>query len=254
MTRRKFERLLSDWMDEPHNAGLAQALAAAAEADPRLARVRDEWLRLDALLRAYRAENERVDWQHFRQHVGSSVGAAGGPADGASVGEGLDAALRASTDLPEGVDWPGLRATISRRVHAERRRARAGRRLVPHALALAAAVLLAVILPQLRLTAPPLPRSIADSAAADSAGRVTAEIVAPHGDRRLRAIRSDGDRNTGRVYATVTRLDGAALGEPENRTAAESGAVDGDRPAGAAPMSFVLIDASGEATADALDG
>ena len=50
MRRGAFERLVSEWLDQPDNVELRARVLAAIAADPRLAGVLCQWCRLETLI------------------------------------------------------------------------------------------------------------------------------------------------------------------------------------------------------------
>ncbi len=62
----KFEQLVSEWLDAPERADLRERVETAAGASSALARLRDEWVRLDHLARAALPGVARVDWRRVK--------------------------------------------------------------------------------------------------------------------------------------------------------------------------------------------
>ena len=109
MDRETFEQLLSAWLDEPQRDDLHRRIEAAVAESRELGRLRDEWLRLDRLVRGSLPRADRVDWRRFQEHVAAAI--APDAADGA-----LDEKLRRSMEIEQRVDWPRLRRRISQAV------------------------------------------------------------------------------------------------------------------------------------------
>lgn len=262
MTHQEFEKLVSDWIDEPGNADAANAVAHAVAADPGLARVRDQLLALDGALRAGGTCTARVDWDRFRRRVMDAVHEHAPHDADAKEAARIDAELRASTDLPAAVDWSRLQGAIVRRVRKiRRRRVPVVWRAAYSVAAVAAAGLLAVLVPWTRFgSGAPVAGAGAAWPAPDgggTVGRVLAGIVAPHGDARPAPWVPGATHPAARVSASVTVLEGERLppraaGPQSQSPAAES---RGSQPrTGPALVSFVLIDEPGEAVPDGLGG
>jgi hypothetical protein len=109
MNRETLEQLVSEWLDRPERDDLRAAVEAAVAESPALESVKDEWLRLDRLVRGASPGVAGVDWSRLREHIGAALERAN---DGASV----DGRLRDVTEVGQRVDWPRLRARISRAV------------------------------------------------------------------------------------------------------------------------------------------
>ena len=107
MDRETFEQLLSQWLDHPQDDELRAAVEAAVAQSPELDQLKNEWARLDQLLRSYRAGIDRVDWPRFRHRISAGLD---------PVEIGLDESLRGVTAIEHRVDWPRLRQRISRAV------------------------------------------------------------------------------------------------------------------------------------------
>jgi hypothetical protein len=139
MDRESFEQLVSQWLDHPQDDKLRAAVEAAARS-PELDRLKNDWVRLDQLVRGSAGGVDRVDWPRFLQRVILEFDA---------NGTGLDERLRDATAVEQRVDWPLLRQRLSQAVDSldERKRAiRFPRWRVAAGLALvgAAAVLMLV--------------------------------------------------------------------------------------------------------------
>jgi len=140
MDRETFEQLVSEWLDQPERDDLRRRVAAAEAESPGLERLKDEWVRLDQLVRRASAGIRHVDWHRFRQGIDEKL-APGGP--------GLDERLRELTSIEQRVDWPRLRERISRAVDRAERHPRVIRfplRRVAVSLAFIGAAAAAVVL------------------------------------------------------------------------------------------------------------
>lgn len=109
MDRETFERLVSEWLDEPERDELQAAIEAAVAETPTLCRLRDEWLRLDRLVRRGLPAVEGVDWPRLRRRIDERLGPTFSDA-------GLDERLRDLTAVAHRVDWSRLRKRISQAV------------------------------------------------------------------------------------------------------------------------------------------
>jgi hypothetical protein len=153
MDREAFEQLVSEWLDQPERGDLRARIDAAAAGLPAQAAVKDEWLRLDRLVRDACPSAGRVDWRRFRQRVAERL-------ESAPIAARVDERLRALTVVAPRVDWPRLRRRISAAVAgADRdpRVVRLPRRRVAAAgglLAAAAALVFMLTLPTKPATAP----------------------------------------------------------------------------------------------------
>ncbi len=117
MNREAFEKLVSEWLDKPERDGLRAAVDAAATASPELGRLKDEWVRLDQLIRGLSSGVDHVDWSRFRQHIGNAVDQNGTDAK-------LDEQMRSLTAVEQRVDWSRLHKRICRAVGRADDRAR----------------------------------------------------------------------------------------------------------------------------------
>jgi hypothetical protein len=143
MNRETFEQLLSEWLDEPERDDLRARVEAALAETPALASIRDQWQRLDQLVRSAFPGGGRVDWSHFRRRVDADLETSGTEAT-------LDERLRRLTAVEHRVDWPRLHHRISRAVADAAGTTRLTRfpiRRVGVALAAAAALALMFTLP-----------------------------------------------------------------------------------------------------------
>lgn len=66
MNPRDYEILLSDWLDQPHDANLQSEVEHAARHNPGLARLRDEWIRLNTLVNRTTSLPVQLDWDALR--------------------------------------------------------------------------------------------------------------------------------------------------------------------------------------------
>jgi hypothetical protein len=140
MDRDAFEQLVSHWLDDPRDEELRAAVEVATAASPELERIRDEWVRLDQLVRGSAGAAEPVDWPRLRQRIGAQL---------TSHGAGLDAVLRGVTAVEQRVDWPRLRRRISQALDDGEDRVRVVRFPLGRAvagMAFAAAAVLALML------------------------------------------------------------------------------------------------------------
>lgn len=110
-----FEKLVSQWLDHPQDAELRAAVERATAESPELERLRDEWVRLDQLVRGAAPGVDRVDWPRLQQRIGAEL---------ARDEDELDEHLRAATDVTQRVDWPRLRRRISQALDDTRDRRR----------------------------------------------------------------------------------------------------------------------------------
>jgi hypothetical protein len=115
MDREDFEQLVSQWLDQPQDEQLRAAIDAAAVDSPELERLRDEWIRLDQLVRGGADDVERVNWAGFQKRISAEL-------DTAEAG--LDARLRDTTAVESRVDWPRLRQRISQAIDEADERSR----------------------------------------------------------------------------------------------------------------------------------
>lgn len=69
MDRETFEQLLSQWLDHSQDDELRAAVEAAAAESPELDHLKNEWVRLDRLVRGGPAAVDRIDWPRFRQRI-----------------------------------------------------------------------------------------------------------------------------------------------------------------------------------------
>ncbi len=109
MDREVFEQLVSEWLDQPGRDDLRRKIDQAAAESPELARLRDEWLRLDALTRGATRSANDVRWDRLRKHVNLEIVAADNQSE-------LEDRYRRLTNVGQWVDWSRLRTSISQAV------------------------------------------------------------------------------------------------------------------------------------------
>lgn len=109
MDRETFEQLVSEWLDEPQRDDLRARIEAALAETPALASIRDQWQRLDQIVRSAFPGGGRVDWSHFRRRVDAGLEPSGTEA-------ALDERLRRLTAVEHQVDWPRLHQRISQAI------------------------------------------------------------------------------------------------------------------------------------------
>lgn len=114
MTREEFERLLSDWLDEPLRADLHELMESACVQSPDLIVLREAWRKSHAITRESPAQLYDVDWRAQRARVQAAIDA--------EIGAIMDPGARELEDLVSlamptlGVDWAAQRAKISARL------------------------------------------------------------------------------------------------------------------------------------------
>lgn len=69
MKHQAFEQLVSEWLDRPARDVLRARIEAALHADPSLARLMSEWLRLNELIRRGLPGPDGVQWDQFKGRV-----------------------------------------------------------------------------------------------------------------------------------------------------------------------------------------
>lgn len=116
MTREEFERLLSDWLDEPLRADLYGLVESACAESPELANLREAWRVSHAITRETPAELRNVDWRAQRERISATI-------DG-EIAAIMSPGKRELEDLVElamptlGIDWKRQRAQITARLDA----------------------------------------------------------------------------------------------------------------------------------------
>ncbi|MBU0639098.1 MAG: hypothetical protein KKB50_09560 [Planctomycetes bacterium] len=135
-----FEQLVSQWLDEPQDAELHARIDAAAADSVELARLRDEWTRLDRLIRAARPTGLTVAWSRQKQRVMREL------AEAAEPDAMLDATLAALPGTAGRVDWQMYQRRVMDAVRTAGRPRRAVRVRWGYALSRAGAVAAAAVL------------------------------------------------------------------------------------------------------------
>lgn len=148
MKREAFERLVSDWLDDPQSGDLRARLDAAGARDPQFARLREELVRVDALVRAGLAALLPVDWERLKARICARI--AGTPDESTD----LDEQLRSLPAIESHVDWLAFQRKVTRAIDQEEVRPRV-LRLSPWRLTVAAGVLAAAAAVVLMLVQPP---------------------------------------------------------------------------------------------------
>jgi hypothetical protein len=116
MTREEFERLLSDWLDEPLRADLYGLVESACAASPELVELREAWRKSHAITRDTPPALREVDWRAQRDSIRSTI-------DG-EIGAAMAQGKRELEDLVElalptlGIDWKKQREQIAARLDA----------------------------------------------------------------------------------------------------------------------------------------
>jgi hypothetical protein len=103
MDRAAFEQLVSEWLDQPERDDLRTKVTAAAAQSSELERLKNEWVRLDQLVRNTPAGVDSIDWTAFQERIGQRL-----DADDAR----LDERLRKLTSPEQHVHWTRLRERI----------------------------------------------------------------------------------------------------------------------------------------------
>jgi len=109
----QFEQLVNAWLDEPQRADLQAAVAAECARDPRSARLRDEYVRVAALIERA-ARPPAVNWDALHTRISARIDQCAAADKSADL---LDGRLRAL--LPEvesRVNWPAFHARVSQSV------------------------------------------------------------------------------------------------------------------------------------------
>ena len=73
MNRDQFQQLVSQWLDQPQNHELRARIEAAAAESPELARLKDEWVALDRLVRRATPTVQALDWERLQQRIAQQV-------------------------------------------------------------------------------------------------------------------------------------------------------------------------------------
>ncbi|HUU95549.1 MAG TPA: hypothetical protein VM487_07405 [Phycisphaerae bacterium] len=189
----QFEQLVSQWLDQPQNHELRARIEAAAAESPELARLKDEWVALDRLVRRATPTVQALDWERLQQRIVQQVQHAAEETAGPEPQ--LDDVLRGHTAVERRVDWPRYRRRVIAAVGAAERPAviRFPLRRVVAGLGLAAA---AAVLALVFLVPPRSPRPtrgfaqtrvspVAEPASREDAGEAFARVtVLPPDDAR----------------------------------------------------------------------
>lgn len=110
MIRDEFERLLSDWLDEPLRADLREIIENAAAGSPDLAAIRDDWRRVHALTWDKPIELLRIDWEQSARSIAARIDA---DVTHAEKADELDSILKlAIAPVELSVDWRRFAARI----------------------------------------------------------------------------------------------------------------------------------------------
>lgn len=116
MIRDEFERLLSDWLDEPLRADLREIIENAAADNPELAAIRDDWRRVHALAWDKPIELLRIDWEQSVRDIAARIDA---DVSHAEKADGLDSILKlAIAPVELSVNWRRFAARIGEAVDA----------------------------------------------------------------------------------------------------------------------------------------
>jgi hypothetical protein len=117
MIRDEFERLLSDWLDEPLRADLREIIENAAAENPELSTIRDGWRRVHALTWDKPIELSRLNWEQSARVIAAKI-----DADAATYAQTseLDALLKlAIAPVEMRVDWGRFTAHLAKAIDAE---------------------------------------------------------------------------------------------------------------------------------------
>ncbi|MFH1747627.1 MAG: hypothetical protein ABIG44_11345 [Planctomycetota bacterium] len=116
MNREDFEKLVSDWLDEPHSIELRTRLDSALASDSRLAQLRDELARVDSLIRTGLRVIPPVAWERLKARICKVIERLGSIPD---MDARLDQQLRALPGVQAHVDWNAFQRKISRALDRE---------------------------------------------------------------------------------------------------------------------------------------
>jgi hypothetical protein len=109
----QFEQLVNAWLDEPQRADLQAAVAAECAREPRCARLRDEYVRVAALIECA-ARPPAVNWDTLHTRIGARIDQAAAANESTDV---LDGRLRTLLPKVESrVNWPAFHARVSQAV------------------------------------------------------------------------------------------------------------------------------------------
>ena len=112
MDQETFEQLVSESLDQPERDDLRAAIEAAVVQSPAWSHLRDQWLRLDRLLRDAYPRVAGIDWSRLQRRISQRLG----PSD---AGLEVDEKIRGLTTIEQRVDWPRLHKRISQAVSDE---------------------------------------------------------------------------------------------------------------------------------------
>ncbi|MBI5863891.1 MAG: hypothetical protein HZB38_05180 [Planctomycetes bacterium] len=115
MNRAEFERLLSDWLDEPLRADLFALIERAGKQSPELAALRDQWRRVHALTRDDPKPLASVDWATRPAAIRAAIDA---DIEKAMQRGELDSVLALGGRSLNAVDWKGQRERIGAAIEA----------------------------------------------------------------------------------------------------------------------------------------
>ncbi len=116
MIRDEFERLLSDWLDEPLRADLREIIENAAAENPELAAIRDDWRRVHALTWDKPIELFRIDWEQSVRSIAARIDA---DVSHAEKADGLDSIFKLSIAPVElSVNWRRFAARVGEAIDA----------------------------------------------------------------------------------------------------------------------------------------
>jgi len=223
MNRDQFEQLVSQWLDQPQDGGLRARIEAGTAESPVLARLKDEWVALDRLVRRATPAVQAVDWERLQQRIVQQVQDAAEETAGPEPQ--LDDVLRGHTAVERRVDWPRYRRRVTAAVSAAERPAviRFPLRRVAAGLGLAAA---AAVLALLFFVPPRIPRPVrgiahvcvspvAERATRQDAGEAFARItVLPPDDARDEPRGERQERSEARLGEVFLVIAPAARTEP----------------------------------------
>lgn len=223
MNRDQFQQLVSQWLDQPQNHELRARIEAAAAESPELARLKDEWVALDRLVRQATPTVQALDWERLQQRIVQQVQHAAEETAGPEPQ--LDDVLRGHTAVERRVDWPRYRRRVTAAVSAAERPAviRFPVRRVAGGLGLAAA---AAVLALVFLVPPRSPRPtrgfaqvcvspVADIASREDAGEALARVtVLPPDDAQDEPGGEPQERSQARLGEVFLVIAPAARTEP----------------------------------------
>ena len=119
MNLEAFEKLVSDWLDDPEDSALRARLAAAVRGSPELGVLLERWRRVDQLLRGEPASIKVVDWDGLRRRIATAC------AESRETDRRLDELLQDVSVVTGQVDWARFRERVAATARA------AGARSVP---------------------------------------------------------------------------------------------------------------------------